>query len=342
MDGKTQKENWESWLINERHISHEVAAQAGLSINTQLEELQIPVRNRAGETKFSKYRRAPWNTDKPKYRYEFGSEAWLFGMELLDTYAASGDTLLIVTEGELDALVMRSLGYQAVSTTGGAHTWKHAWDKWLEGFDVVLAYDADVAGITGAMKVSQGMPYRIAWLPVAYGKDPTEIVDHKGTESLKQEIKNAHSYGTPAVDAEPAERVIALNRLHDILMRERVQQNSLRMGTPLHRDIALSWVAGQKKAAELAMFDSSTDVVRNPEVSDKIQIARTYPIRKLIKVNGDGFASCVAHAEKSASLKVYPDNHCYCFGCSTRMDAIDVYKALHSCSFNEAVKALAS
>lgn len=68
--------------------------------------------------------------------------------------------------------------------------------------------------------------------------------------------------------------------------------------------------------------------------------ARAHPVSDLVKVNKMGFAQCPFHEEKTASLKVYKDNHTYCFGCHTRADAIDLYQKLHGVEFVEAVKAL--
>lgn len=72
-----------------------------------------------------------------------------------------------------------------------------------------------------------------------------------------------------------------------------------------------------------------------------IKHARRYPISSLIEFGRSNFAHCIFHAEKSPSLRYYPQNNTvYCFGCGRSADSIDVYRHLHGKTFLEAVKAL--
>lgn len=72
-----------------------------------------------------------------------------------------------------------------------------------------------------------------------------------------------------------------------------------------------------------------------------IDKAKQFPITEMISFNNAGFAKCIWHNEKSASLKYYPKtNTVHCFGCHESGDSIKVYRQLNGSSFTEAVKKL--
>lgn len=325
----SQYNEWLQWLTEERHISLEVIQEAGLYLYRS--ELSIPVRDADGTLLFYKHRRSFKSNEGIKYRYDKGATAALFGAETLKTIR-KGD-MLICTESELDSLTLRSFGYHAVSTTGGAGTWKEEWSILIKDFDVVILYDADKAGVEGSIRVAARVPNaRIAWLPVDYGKDSTEIIHSGQIEALKRSVENAKRYEVPSSD-DPL-RLEALKELQKVLVTEKKACNKKGGGTPFHRDLALAWVekeiAGEKKIAQRAALPKrdGTDVAR----------AKAYPIKNLLKVRKDGFAICIFHNEKSPSMKVYAD-HAYCFGaCSKRYDAIDIFMQIHGCTFKEAIK----
>lgn len=80
---------------------------------------------------------------------------------------------------------------------------------------------------------------------------------------------------------------------------------------------------------------------RSPQLN--IEKARQVPIADLIDVNRMGFAKCVWHTEKTASMKVYDkDNRVYCYGCNRGGDAIDVAMATTGKEFSEVVRMLTS
>lgn len=49
-----------------------------------------------------------------------------------------------------------------------------------------------------------------------------------------------------------------------------------------------------------------------------------------------GFIPCFAHKEKTASMKIYPNNTCHCFGCGADFDVISVVQFFENCRFKEA------
>jgi putative DNA primase/helicase len=66
----------------------------------------------------------------------------------------SRDSLIHLCEGEADTLCALSHGLKAITATGGAGSWPDAQTGYFAGRDVVIAYDADLAGYLGAHKVA--------------------------------------------------------------------------------------------------------------------------------------------------------------------------------------------
>jgi len=70
------------------------------------------------------------------------------------------DTILL-TEGEMDCLLAIQMGYNAMTTTGGANTWRAQWNSLFKDKTVLICYDIDKAGQAGAEKVARNL-YGIA------------------------------------------------------------------------------------------------------------------------------------------------------------------------------------
>lgn len=71
-----------------------------------------------------------------------------------------------------------------------------------------------------------------------------------------------------------------------------------------------------------------------------IQKAKEVPIEQMLEFQ-QGFAHCIWHSEKTASLKLFSDNKVYCFGaCGKRYDAIDIIMKLRDYDFGQAVRYL--
>lgn len=78
----------------------------------------------------------------PKYLGRPGSSLRLYNVEGL----VSADSAICVTEGELDALILNQLGYNAVGQPG-SESWKPHWYRLFEDFSRIIVFgDADSAG----------------------------------------------------------------------------------------------------------------------------------------------------------------------------------------------------
>lgn len=136
------------WL-NARGITDEVIARRELSYDGRI---VIPVFNTEGDFIFNKYRRDPEETDGPKYTYDKGAVSTLYAIDNI----VPG---VIICEGELDVLALESRGFPAVSSTGGAGTFR---PEWAEHFskveDIYMVFDNDKAGNEGRMRVARILP----------------------------------------------------------------------------------------------------------------------------------------------------------------------------------------
>mgnify|MGYP000894786561 CR=1 FL=1 len=84
-----------------------------------------------------------------KYVSITGSRVGLFNADTLWNADA-----VVVCEGEIDAMLLERWGYRAVTTTGGAGTFKPEWVRFFAHVRrVVVLYDNDKAGREGAAKV---------------------------------------------------------------------------------------------------------------------------------------------------------------------------------------------
>jgi len=137
-------------FIKKRGISQEIYDNFGLKFKNN--NLNIPVFDLKGEFLFYKIRH---NEGPNKYTYsKKGSTAQLYCGHLI-----KNKNKIVITEGELDALVLWSQGIPAVSTTSGAiSAYKDEWVELLKDKDLYICYDNDEAGRKGAAKLKKQLP----------------------------------------------------------------------------------------------------------------------------------------------------------------------------------------
>lgn len=67
-----------------------------------------------------------------------------------------GIETVIISESPVDAIMLTQNGFNAISQTGGAGTWYKYWNLDLVNLKtIILAYDHDLAGYSGAIKLGQ-------------------------------------------------------------------------------------------------------------------------------------------------------------------------------------------
>ena len=91
-------------------------------------------------------------TSESKYDQPSAQQSRLFNLRCL----AEISSLVVITEGELDAIAVSQLGFPAIGVPG-ASAWKRRHALLVEGYDrVVVIADADKAGRDMAKKIMEG------------------------------------------------------------------------------------------------------------------------------------------------------------------------------------------
>jgi DNA primase len=315
---------WEEYIIDSRKLSRDVVQDAGLFIKSG--NLAIPVFDADRKQIFCKYRTPPWESGGAKYLYDKGASLSLYGIEGL-----KDADMVVITEGELDALSVRTAGVYAVSSTGGAMAFREEWAPLFDGKKVYIMFDNDRAGMTGAFHVATLIPHaKVAWIPHPYGKDANDVLRQPtGQNFIKKFLELATSFNLPKGGA-AREWKDAVEKIKDDIKVQLSRSGGYPEICAVFKELAqkeVEYLSRPKK--ERAQYGGN----------DK-ERALTYPIENLVKVNGMGFAFCPFHKEKTPSMKVYQDNHAFCFGCSTRADSISLAMHKYGITFKEAIKKL--
>lgn len=78
---------------------------------------------------------------------------------------------------------------------------------------------------------------------------------------------------------------------------------------------------------------------KNTMTDEMIERAREYPIKNLIEIGPNGRAKCVFHGGDDYNMDIRK-NFAHCYVCSESGDTINIYRAKHGASFQEAIIAL--
>jgi len=271
--------------------------------------LIIPVYAQDGTFLFNKYRRDPSDDSKPKYLYDKGSKVTLFGLNHLTPEHKQ----VVITEGELDALVLWSMNIPALSSTGGALSFQSEWSELLIGKDVYVCLDNDDAGAEGMVKILSYLPEaKFIFIPEQVGvKDISDFIPRGG---------DFHTLMTTALSYPDEVSIIA----------DMARRASLWLPTRFHS----AWVKKHQEQAQKTTYEG-----RKALSNDKVINAKAYPISNLLKFNSQRSTKCIFHNEKTASLHYYPKtNTTYCFGgCGKAYDAISIYMKQQGCTFPQAI-----
>lgn len=118
-----------------------------------------------------------------KYEGQKGTETHLYNVQALH----DADTVIGITEGELDALVATSHGFPAVGVPG-ATNWKPFYYRLFDDFErVVILGDGDKAGREFTTKLSQNIPGGEAKLMPA-GQDVNSYILENGAKSFLEYV----------------------------------------------------------------------------------------------------------------------------------------------------------
>lgn len=172
--------------LNRRGISNSVIHAYLLGWNGT--RITIPIRDKSGRITSFRLARDPDDKASPKMLSTPGARAELFGWEAL----LARPRRIVVCEGEFDRLVLVSNGFAAVTSTGGAGTFRDEWICRLSEIEsVYVCFDRDDAGVHGAAIIGSRIRHaRIVSLPdeVGEGGDVSDFFVRLGRTASEFEV----------------------------------------------------------------------------------------------------------------------------------------------------------
>lgn len=137
------------YLLNERGITEKTIEEYELGWDG--DRITIPVYDKKGKIRnVRKYKPNAKSSEAKLMSYKAG-----YGSARLYPIRNLKYDVILLCEGEMDAILANQLGYNAVTCTGGAGTWKTKWNKLFEDKKVYIAYDIDKDGQKGAKRVAR-------------------------------------------------------------------------------------------------------------------------------------------------------------------------------------------
>jgi DNA primase len=283
------------YLRIQRGISDAVIGRALLGWDGR--HITIPIFDRTGLFAFFKLAKDPEDASSaPKMLAPSGTRAELYGWERVREKPQG----IIICEGEFDRLVLESRGFHAVTSTGGANTFRSNWAAaFREIPKVYLCFDQDQSGEAGAKKVARLISHAqiVTWPEeVGEGGDVTDFFVRlgRGEEEFRCLLEEAQ---TP-----PVERVA----------------------------VSASFVRDPKARSEV---DEVKRRVRIEDIASRyVQLrpgVRTYTGK--CPFHDDQRPSFTVYPESQTF---------YCFGCRTHGDVITLLMRIEKLTFPEALKAL--
>ncbi len=265
--------------------------------------ITIPIFNRDGVLAFFKLAKDPDDTSSsPKMIATRGAHVELYGWEEIQRKPQ----YIIICEGEFDRLVLEDQGFIAVTSTGGAGTFREEWAPYFQRIPhVYLCYDRDEAGRKGALKVGRMIPHaKLIELPkdVGDGGDVTDFFVRLGRS--REDFLQLMEQAEPAPS--PVEPVIqyqsAPHTLHSPL-RERVER--------IKRGVSIAEIVGRYV--------------------------------KLLPSGDRLVGLCPFHQDHNPSFTVYPAaGTFYCYGCAKYGDVITFLREIEHLTFGQALATLES
>lgn len=117
--------------------------------------ITIPIKDIEGNFEFFKLRQDPKDINNPnKYKfYPYGSKATIYGWDVLENV----NDKLVICEGEFDRLILLKNNISAITSTGGAKTFKQEWVEKIteKNKQIYICYDNDEEGKEGAERVAK-------------------------------------------------------------------------------------------------------------------------------------------------------------------------------------------
>ena len=261
--------------------------------------ITIPISNREREIAFFKLARDPEDgPDVPKMYVMPRSSGELYGWE---TVLAKPERI-IICEGEFDRLVLEAQGFPAVTSTGGAASFRA---EWAADFfpipEVYICFDRDEAGRRGADRVAALIPRaKIIDLPAEAGNGG-DVTDFFVRLGRSREVFETLLEAARAAPAAPPKR----------------QAFPVAVTSP-----------------ELA--------ARISRIKEAIPIEDFIAQYVELRASGRNLVGrCPFHEDRDPSFVVFPETRTFhCFGCRAGGDVISFLRLRMNLSFSEALDSL--
>lgn len=140
-------------LTDQRGLDEDIVNEYELGWDSRSGRYTIPIYDESGKlVNVRKYKLGAGDNEQKFWNHAGYGQARIYGLEVLE------DTdYVILAEGELDRLILMSMGYPAVCGTGGANTFKPEWAAYFADKTVYCAYDPDAAGDKGAIRAANAL-----------------------------------------------------------------------------------------------------------------------------------------------------------------------------------------
>jgi DNA primase len=285
--------------LNVRGIADEVIDSHLLGWNGW--RITVPIYNRQGEVTFFRLAKDPQDErPAPKMVSSPGSTVELYGWDEVLKHPQE----IIICEGEFDRLVLAGRGFAAVTSTGGAATFRPQWAAELRQIDeVYICFDRDSTGKTGAQVVAL-------------------MIQQAKLVELPSEVGEGGD-------------------VSDFFVRlERTQEDFIK----LLASAKPTPVAEEERPARKESFQSTDSLLAKRIAVIKRQIPVESVIAQYLQLRPSGkhlVANCPFHDDRTPSFTVYPASGTYhCFGCRAHGDVIAFVAAMEKLSFGQALEVL--
>ena len=263
--------------------------------------ITIPIYNQQGEVVFFKLAKDPDDSrPAPKMLTSPGGGVELYGWDRV----LQKPKQIIICEGEFDRLVLEAQGFFAVTSTGGAATFRPEWAKAIRSIPQVYAcFDRDQAGLNGAMVVTLMIPHaKVVELPNEVG-EAGDVTDYF--------VRLKHS---------PEEFMRLLEAAHPAKPRAR-QERSPRSPMQSTDSLLAKRIQRIKSAMPIAEIVGQYVDLRP---SGRTLLGR-----------------CPFHDDRTPSFVIYPQSETFhCFGCRAHGDVISFVQQMEGMSFSQTLEAL--
>lgn len=226
------------FLREKRGFSDETIKRFKIGWDPKRQRNTLPIRDKRGNVvnvRLYNAKKKPKMINYTEGKHKYGSPARLIGAGMLSKLKPGDE--VIICEGEWDAILARQEGFNAVSGTHGATTFRDEWREEFKGLNVVVMYDCDAEGQAAAHKVvmpalkGYAAAIKNVVLPLKGAKDDKDVTDY------------LHVNGHTAAD---------LRKLID--------------ETPVH-----VFEEDKPKEVETIALDSFTDIVREDMIGKRVK-----------------------------------------------------------------------